>query len=171
LIFVLVALAVAWCIVLIVLHELGHAVTAWALGFRVFNVRIGFGNRLCKFKVLGGTIEIFGIPFGGLTVAAPHDRRFLRCRFFLYILAGPATHALLIGLVLTFLADIPRNLKFVVAMSVPPNLYLLACCLFPHRTRSMGLQFDSDGLQLLKSPFRTRHVIREIHGAFFCAGG
>jgi tetratricopeptide (TPR) repeat protein len=178
-----------WVIVLIIPHEIGHAVAAWLLGFRVFAIQFGYGNRFCHFKILGVTIELCGIPWGGITRATARGQKLIRCRSFLFILAGPAVNVLLFAIVLALMPSTDfRLLKqiftgsfemkilfdskpslplFFAATFMLANLYLLASCLWPHRSTRIGLPVESDGLQLLKIPFRTEQVLREAHAAYF----
>jgi len=83
----------------LVVHELGHAVAASAVGFRVRVVRVGrlaatgtpagWHLRLLPQRIRGGWVR-----------AHPLSREHLRVRHALFVGGGPAAHLLLAGAVL-----------------------------------------------------------------------
>jgi hypothetical protein len=68
-------------------HELGHASVGRALGLRVFEVVLGSGPVLFRFRLGRTDIEARLFPFGGHTVMVPP--RPARVRLALGIVAGP----------------------------------------------------------------------------------
>jgi hypothetical protein len=83
----------------LVVHELGHALAAGAVGFRVRMVRVG---RLAATGTPGGW-QLRLLPQrirGGWVWAHPLSPEHLRVRHALFVAGGPAAHLLLAGVVL-----------------------------------------------------------------------
>lgn len=146
-------------------HELGHALTAHALGCRVFSVTAGVGPRILERTVRGVRFSLHAYPFGGFTVAVPRERRFFRFKELLVVAAGPAvngllaTGALLLGRDLEAggIVDGPRPaLALLVA-----NVVLLVRNLIPLRAASPAGIVPNDGLVLLKLPFMKASAVTE----------
>lgn len=91
---------ISW-VVLLVIHELGHALAARALGWSVDVIVIGFGGVRRKFQTFGMPVEIRAIPIAGFVRPRPHNLRFPRLKDCLIYAAGPGVELLL---VLLFLA-------------------------------------------------------------------
>jgi regulator of sigma E protease len=100
---------------LIVLHELGHMLTARLAGMRVITFSIGFGPALLRWRGRKTTYQLALIPLGGYVQIAgmnPNDKlppddpgsyanKSLLARF-ATIFAGPATNYLVAMLVMIF---------------------------------------------------------------------
>ena len=79
-----------FCLICTILpHEIGHALAARMLGWRVFHVIVGSGKTIYQKSILGFKVEFKNIPLGGLTVATPKDDNFSGFKHFVYIFAGP----------------------------------------------------------------------------------
>ncbi|MEO1367130.1 MAG: site-2 protease family protein, partial [Acidobacteriota bacterium] len=76
-------------VLMIVPHELGHMLTARALGLGSPMVVIGVGRRLWRTTALGARWEFHAVPLGGLTLIGERGRAGYRWRLWLAILAGP----------------------------------------------------------------------------------
>lgn len=87
----------AW-VVLTALHELGHSAMAWACGWKVARIVVGFGAVWKGWTWRGTRYEIRKIPLGGHMVPAPRTREFWRAKSALIYLAGPATELAIAGL-------------------------------------------------------------------------
>lgn len=138
---------------LIAIHELGHALVARALGFRVHEIVLGFGPELLRLRVLGAPMTVRLWPAGGYVVPAPRDLRHARIKSAAIYFAGPAAELALVGVMLLVVG--PDRL-----LSVTPDVGMIALQslavaavmgavmnLFP--TRAAG--GASDGLGMLLS--------------------
>ncbi len=74
---------------LIAWHELGHALMAALLGWRVSRVVIGVGRLLASFSVAGVPVEVRLLALEGFVRCGPADGRFNRWKSALVYFAGP----------------------------------------------------------------------------------
>ena len=82
------------CYVAVVAHELGHAATALALGFRVTAFSLG-GGSLSKVVSWRKTFVLLGpSPVEGLTVLSPASTKHYRKKMALILTAGPLVNLL-----------------------------------------------------------------------------
>jgi hypothetical protein len=79
--------------VVVVPHELGHALAAWLMGFEVANIQIGRGIPFWSAIVAGVEISHGSVPWGGHTRFGANCLRWYRFRFIVVCLAGPAAKA------------------------------------------------------------------------------
>lgn len=87
-------------VLLLVIHEFGHALMARALGWRVKVVCLGAGRPLWSGKVWGLRVVFRAVPLSGYVVPVPAHLRQPRLREFLIYAAGPGIELLLAGLLL-----------------------------------------------------------------------
>src|SRR4051812_7955851 len=73
----------------LILHELGHLVCAWAIGWQPIRVTIGHGTPLYSREVGGVTIAFGPRIFSGSVKAFPLTRPHLRTKCFLFAASGP----------------------------------------------------------------------------------
>lgn len=157
-------------------HELGHALMARAVGWRVFKVVVGYGPLLFKTPLLGGTLEVHAHPWGGHTIPTPPDERALRFRRFLVYAGGPLVNALLVLAVLFWLPR-PNPFKGMLTTWSPlqsfalANLVSVILGLLPWRYPTTIGVMDSDGLALLKTPFLPHDQIRKAAATHFLVEG
>lgn len=146
---------------MLVLHELGHAVTARLLGWDVREMVIGFGRTLWQFHVGGTRIRIKLAPVEGYVLPAANSARFLRAKSMAIYAAGPGAELLLLGIIVWFtswdtvfsnsdsLASIAlQSLAIVIIYSAGFNL-------LPFRSDGAV----SDGLGIISSPFISAETI------------
>lgn len=84
---------ISW-IILLVLHELGHALMARLLGWRVGKVCIGSGKLLTKRSILGISTEFRAIPLSGYIQHRVSDLNTPQMKSFLIYAAGPGIELL-----------------------------------------------------------------------------
>lgn len=88
---------VAW-VPLLVLHELGHALAARAVGWHVHRLVIGFGRDVTRFR-FGKTRVVFRqFPATGFVEPVPTDLSWPRLKNAFVYFAGPGIELLLIGM-------------------------------------------------------------------------
>lgn len=80
---------------LLTVHEVGHALCAGLLGWRVDRLSIGFGRPLWRFRIRGAEVEVRRIPLEGFVQIRPRDLRRPRLESALIYLAGPGVEILL----------------------------------------------------------------------------
>jgi Flp pilus assembly protein TadD len=152
-------------------HELGHAVVARALGWRVYQIVIGVGKSLFKWRWFGILFDVRSIPLAGATWIAPKDTRWFRVKRFLSVLAGPAVNAgFVIAVVLIWQGSLSNfNLD---ALPTGPRLFLWANAgivlinLWPHQPKT-GFGLPSDGKQLLQLLSFRKKTIDQVHALRF----
>ncbi|MFZ5861496.1 MAG: M50 family metallopeptidase [Nitrospirota bacterium] len=162
-----IGLVYLFMLVMVIPHELGHAIAARIVGFRVFKVVIGYGPILLTRKYLGWQWEFRPLPIGGVTVAASPLPRLYRTREFLLVLAGPLVNV--IFAVAPFwlgqkigssnrLGFWEASLLIDLALA---NILLLVMNLWPRKLPTTTGIIDSDGLALLTVPFSSQKTVEE----------
>lgn len=86
-------------VVLLILHEFGHALVARALGWRVEKVSIGTGKVRREHRILGMPVEFRTIPLSGYAVPRPVDLHLPRLKHFLIYAAGPGVELVAVALI------------------------------------------------------------------------
>lgn len=162
-------------------HELGHALMARLLGWRVFKIAMGQGRNLCRFGCGRLLFEINAIPSGGLTTAASKSASYYRLKRFLFILAGPLTNAVMLTAVLILvpapqlLARLPGTYLFIWLALIGSCFVLLIGNLFPFRNTvvfgPLAERIDSDGLALLTAFFLSPDVIQQRQALYYLLEG
>lgn len=171
------ALGYLFMLLQILPHELGHALAAHLLGWRVFKIALGQGRNLCRFRCGRTLVEINALPTIGATWALSKSARSYRLKRFLFVLAGPLTNAGLLIAVL-FLVPVPQLFALVPGTKLFPwlaligsGMLLLIGNLSPHRITavlgSVSAKIDSDGLALLTTFFLSPADIRQRQGLYF----
>jgi tetratricopeptide (TPR) repeat protein len=141
-------------VVVIPLHELGHAIAGILVGHKIKAIIIGAGPRLLSFTVAGAAVQINVLPLGGVTMGFPRPGAgWPRLRQWIFAAGGPAAN-LAVYFVLTRLLGAhhdgtARTFSFwsVAAMA---NWAVMVMNLVPFRTAEGAL---SDGYALLTIPF------------------
>jgi Tfp pilus assembly protein PilF len=154
-------------------HELGHALTAIAVGFRSFQVRIGFGKTIFERRFWGTEFQLNAIPLGGFAFAAPKTAAWYRTKLFLIVLAGPLANLLLAAL--SFLA-IPLNFDFTGGLRpgitfLAANLVCFAYSTWPHMINTSLGRMPNDGLILWRTFSKhSEQVLVAMTYYFLCEG-
>lgn len=140
---------------MLVLHELGHAVAAKALGWRVREIVIGFGRTLWQWQIGETLVKIKLAPVEGYVLPAPAAPRNLRLKSTLIYAAGPGAELLLLAAMIALLGwDTVFNRSDEILLVAVKSLALVILVgagfnLLPFRTEGAV----SDGLGILSSPF------------------
>ncbi len=151
-------LIAAFWVPLLAIHEAGHAVVSWLLGWRVVLVVIGMGNPISRFRIGRTPIEIRLAPVEGFVVPLPRSLSAVRLKNALIYFAGPGVELLVLAVVvllvgterlLTRSQDIPliacQSLCLAVLVSVTINL-------IPHwSVQPDGRMVANDGLGIIRS--------------------
>ena len=82
-------MVVAW-VPLLALHEIGHALAAAWLGWRVCRIEIGLGPPILRFAVRGVPVDVKLFPVAGYVIPAPRSLESARIKNALVYFAGPA---------------------------------------------------------------------------------
>ncbi len=82
-------------LIVIPIHELGHALAGFLVGHRIRSVVIGVGRPLLVFNLAGVAVTINLLPLGGLTMGMPRRGGWLRVRLWIFAAGGPAANLLL----------------------------------------------------------------------------
>ncbi len=84
-------------IILLVIHEFGHAIMALLVGWRVRRICIGSGKRFyVKNWIRNIPIEIRAIPLSGYVLPQPTSMQGVRWKSFLIYAAGPGIEILIV---------------------------------------------------------------------------
>ncbi|HEU6449489.1 MAG TPA: site-2 protease family protein [Verrucomicrobiae bacterium] len=154
----------------IIPHELGHAIVARMVGWRVFRIIIGIGKAVEKFRLFGFDFEIHVLPVGGITRIAPVDVNWLRTKRFFVVLAGPAVNVFIAAVIWFFQPDewlfdrLPLWLH-ALHLFLIANIVLAVFNLLPYKNKIYGV--GSDGKQILKCFFPDKLETELVLGAYY----
>jgi len=151
-------LVTAFWVPLLVLHESGHAVVAWLLGWHVRQVVIGMGPAISRFRVGRTPVEVRLAPVEGFVVPIPRELPGIRLKNALIYFAGPGVELLVMagvvflvgpGRLLTRSQEIDliawQSLCIAILVSVVINL-------IPHwSVQADGTLVANDGLGIIRS--------------------
>ena len=141
----------------IYIHEFGHALAGWLVGFPIKKITIGMGKNIWKGHInLTSTDLVINQGFeGGLTYMGDVSRDWIRIKFFVFALGGVGIQSLLVWLgwqikqsYMFFHWPIVPSLLF--DSFIDANIFLIVFNLLPFQTQSFGIPIPTDGLQLLK---------------------
>ena len=140
---------------MLILHELGHAVAARLLGWRVREIVIGFGRDLWQWQSGETRVRIKLAPVEGYVLPAPRDAKNIRVKSMLIYAAGPGAELLLLALMLALFGwDYVFSASDDIAQIAVQSLAIVILLgagfnLLPFRTEGAV----SDGLGIISSPF------------------
>ena len=152
---------VVFWVPMLILHELGHAVVARMVGWRVREIVIGFGRTLWRLQYGETRIKIKLAPIEGYVLPAPVDTSNIRLKSMAIYAAGPGAELLLLALmVLVFGWDTVFNDSDAVSLVALKTLAIVILVgagfnLLPFKTDGAV----SDGLGILSSPFMSEESI------------
>lgn len=155
---------------LLVLHELGHALMAWLLGWHVSVIVLGMGRPLGGFYLGRTPVLVRLFPIEGFIRSAPQDLHWPQLKSALIYAAGPGVELLLALLIVllvgsdtlfTFTDHIPLLLWQSLALAAVVGGVLN---LLPHGIQTPGGFIPNDGLGILYSFLQpTEHFQRMLH--------
>jgi len=135
----------------IAVHEFAHAVVGKLSGLIILKIWVGRGQTLYRANILGFDTEFKMIPFGGLTFLTHGLQDKLRVRYFLAILAGPVTNAIILVAAWRFASLQSFNLEASIQLAafiVFAQTLILVENLLPYRVRTALGTLSTDGLSL-----------------------
>lgn len=144
-------------------HELGHAIVGRALGLRVFEVVLGSGPRLARARLGRTDVEARLLPFGGHTVMVPP--RPARVRLALGVAAGPLAN---LGVAVATLLVWPRAGSWVPPLVIA-NIIVLIGNLWPMQVTTPLGPVRSDGLALATLIRSPRHELDDADALLHAA--
>jgi membrane-associated protease RseP (regulator of RpoE activity) len=158
-------------LVMLPVHELGHALMTRMLGWYVGQLVIGFGPTLKRFQWGHTTVELRLFPLEGFVRSAPRDANHPRLKHVLIYFAGPGIELVVLGLVAaglgldTLLSE--SNDYTVIAlqalcMSIIVGVFVN---LFPHAAQTQNGWVANDGLGIIRSLFLPESALLESAGA------
>jgi len=136
-----------------IIHEFAHAIVGKLSGLTVLRIWIGRGKTLYRANLLGFDTEFKMIPIGGLTFLTHGYKEKLRFRYFLAILAGPLTNAIIFLVVWKFAAWRDFNIETSIqlgAFIVLAQALILIENLLPYRIHTALGKLCTDGLSLFQ---------------------
>jgi tetratricopeptide (TPR) repeat protein len=134
--------AVAVLVVLVVTHELGHALVGKLLGYRIFEVSIGLGPRLLNVPLSRTRVVVNLLPIGGHTLLAPRSARLLPARDVFVSLAGAFVNLFMVLGALT--ADLSNSFTFGIVLV---GSAIVVENLLPRHVRNPLGVMQSDGMR------------------------
>ena len=139
---------------LVIPHELGHAIAARLGGFSDIRILLGSGKSLFHFKALGFTWFINVVPAGGLTWAHPPANA-ARRHHIVFTASGLLVNAvlLLIGLTLPHILDLSSSGNLLRALNWA-NAIVIIENLLPYYARTPFGMIPNDGKALCELIFR-----------------
>jgi hypothetical protein len=156
----------------ILLHEMGHAVAAWALGMRIFGVQVGVGKIAFFKKWRGTTWDLRWVPAYGSASVGYTTRRWFRIKGILMVAAGPVVSlAIILAVAYVFLGNsgiskgfplFPhREVEVLGTIVLWTQASMLVGSVWPRRLRLYRPGQPNDGLLIFRTLFLTENEIAE----------
>lgn len=153
---------------LIALHETGHALAAWLLGWRVRQWVVGVGRPIYTTRVIGTLVEVRMWPIEGFVRTAPMDLNMPRLKDAFIYFAGPGIELLFAGFILLYVGpermfERTDDLFTIVLQSLAAASATQAILnLIPGAVETQNGLIPNDGLGILYSFLRPDSYFREI---------
>ncbi len=148
-------------VLIIPVHELGHAVAGGLVGFRIMSIVVGSGPPLGAFRGLGVNFQINLLPLGGMTLGfARRAHGWMRLRQWIFTAGGPAANVLIYVVLKRLFGPTASDAEHhpIVATAIVVNWSILVANLIPFRM-SEGMR--SDGYGLFTIPFWSGKQVEE----------
>ena len=152
-------------LIIIPIHELGHALAGLLVGHRIRSVIVGVGRPLLVFELAGVAVRINLLPLGGLTMGMPRRGGWLRVRLWVFAAGGPAANLLLCYVLRRLYGHAGSELAEqhrLATVAASASWSVLVFNLIPFQT---GEGQGSDGYSLLTIPFWKAAQIEEARVA------
>ena len=156
-----------WC-PLLVLHEAGHALMAWSLGWSVEQIVIGMGEPLKRFKLGKVPVEWRMVPIEGFVRCRPRNLERPRLKNALVYFAGPGIELLLAALILLLVGQRllqPSNAVWVIAVQALAAASVASGVinLIPFSAETPDRKIVNDGLGILLALFTPKeHYLAQM---------
>ena len=145
----------------IVVHELGHAIVARVMNLEIGTFVVGVGRELFTADVFGVPVRLRLWPLAGSVVLGIPGGPCPRLRLWSATLAGPAANGLAVFLTVHYWNSIAPAVGWVApTMWVILNAEIGLANLVPQLLESNGVPRRTDGLALLQIPRETPDAIR-----------
>lgn len=136
----------------LIAHELGHALTAWALRLEVGAIGIGYGSTVLRFELGSVPVQLHAWPLSGRVYVGSASLQLLRTRLWITTLMGPMTNALLVAATVHWWNTLENFGAPLPALCLAVNLMVAVINLTPHHVHDFGQTQRSDGLALIEIP-------------------
>lgn len=141
---------------LVIPHELGHAIAGKLVGINPYQIVVGTGRKFYSFNLFDLYIDIQVFPYGGITFSEINIRRFARLRYAIYVSGGILVHVLLIALSIWIVDHFNLDESFsngpAPFMSfIAANVLLAVGNLVPGEATMWGQKMKRDGALLLEA--------------------
>ncbi len=158
---------------LLVLHEAGHAVVAWLLGWHVGQVEIGIGKPLIRFRLGSASVTVRLVPVAGYVTSVPTRLRYPRFENALIYFAGPGVELIVAGGVLLWIGpermfSISRDYGLIAWQSLALAAASQAIMnLIPYSVHTRDQKHPNDGLGIIVSFLRPVSYYAQMVGQTF----
>jgi membrane-associated protease RseP (regulator of RpoE activity) len=158
-------------IVLLPIHEAGHAVVAGLCGWYVGQVVIGWGKPWARFRWGRAQVEIRTLPFEGFVRTVPTNLNLPRLKSAFIYFAGPGAELLILGILvaaigpstlLTLTPSVPLLVAQSLALAIVASAFIN---LLPHSVMTEGGPIANDGLGILNSFLVPESYFAEMIGS------
>jgi hypothetical protein len=154
-------IGVFWPVV-VFFHELGHAIAAFLLKFKVLGITIGEGKTLFHFNFLWIKWKICIFPVCGTTHISTINPKFYRLRSLLIFFGGPFANFIILFFCIIILFT--TSSSWITSIIIPftgASCFMLIQALNPKKYNLGKRKAYSDGLQMLNIPFKSKTQIQE----------
>lgn len=148
----------------ILIHEFGHLLFAGFAGGTPRRMVLGKGHKVAETKFKGVKIILNSNFNSGLAYAAFDNLNLIRLKLLCYTSGGFLTNffvAAVLLLVFDFSTEASNGIQLSSAIVIS-NLITGFSVLIPHYSSYQGLRLSSDGLSLLRIPFRKESELIEL---------
>ncbi len=149
----------------ILTHEVGHALAGRLAGHRVRALLIGSGPRLLSFRLGRVVVYLHALPFSGAVLATPPNvDHWIRLRQWTMFAGGPAANILMFFVIRAFEGPAApwRDAQSWWMSAAMLNLGIGLLNLIPFRVFRTPLGLPTDGQRLLAIPFWGRRQVDEV---------